>query len=544
MKWRAVCTALGRTMIPLVGLVLLLTVFSAQAFGSNYIYYSENSPNKDVKRINDDGATGSMTIDGSFLNSAQGVAVDPAHGYVYYSDTSAAKIYRTDLNGGNKTTFLSSVYANSIAVNPNGYIYFSEGNPNYDVKRVNRDGNGLTTIYYVAGTSSSPKCVAVDSTNGCLYYSDTYPSVKTIFRANLDGSGAMAFLPGVCANSIAVDPSGYIYFSESTNPNYDVKRVNRDSPGSPTTIYTSGSGTPQGVAVDHANGFMYYSDPYSAVKTIFRANLDGITGATPFLTNTYANAIAICPAPPSPPTVTAAATNTTGNTVTVIFSKTMATPPAAPAGFTVSAGGSVTAVALNSDHTKYDLTLASSVAYGQTVTLSYAAGSGVQSSDGGVLVAFSGQTVTNNVPQPTIGSFSDVNTSCSYFDANHTTVYIKGAGFAANTPCHIAYYDGSDKIVTSDGTTSGADGSLSDALLLTGRTSAVTGAWHVAAYQDAVASPPDTYSDTGPHMLTSVGFTVEDNAIPEFPAGISLLVVAVICGLIYRWRRGKRLATA
>jgi hypothetical protein len=96
-----------------------------------------------------------------------------------------------------------------------------------------------------------------------------------------------------------------------------------------------------------------------------------------------------------------AATDRGGSTVEVAFSKQMnATPPAAPAGFTVTVDGSVynvTGVALDSNTSEYDLTLATPVVYGQNVTVAYGSG-GVTSADGGFLAAFDPQTVTDNVP--------------------------------------------------------------------------------------------------------------------------------------------------
>ena len=99
------------------------------------------------------------------------------------------------------------------------------------------------------------------------------------------------------------------------------------------------------------------------------------------------------------PTVSNAVSSTDGSKVTVTFSKAMAAPPSGSAGFSVTVNGAtsdaVTANALESTTTKLDLTLATPLQYGQTVTLSYTPGS-VQSTDGGVLAAFS-QAVTNNV---------------------------------------------------------------------------------------------------------------------------------------------------
>jgi uncharacterized repeat protein (TIGR02059 family) len=101
-----------------------------------------------------------------------------------------------------------------------------------------------------------------------------------------------------------------------------------------------------------------------------------------------------------PPTFLSAVTNTAGTIVTVAFSKAMADPSGKHAQFTVLVNGSantVTAVALNADTTKIDLTLTTGVLNGQTVTVAYTQGD-ITSLDTGTLASFTAQSVTNNGP--------------------------------------------------------------------------------------------------------------------------------------------------
>jgi len=103
--------------------------------------------------------------------------------------------------------------------------------------------------------------------------------------------------------------------------------------------------------------------------------------------------------PPTPPTIQSAATNTAGNQITITFNKAInsASLGAAPSGFTVTQGGPVTAVSASGS--TITLTLTSAIAHGQTVTASYSPGT-VAAADGGILAAFTNQSVTNNVPAP------------------------------------------------------------------------------------------------------------------------------------------------
>jgi hypothetical protein len=105
----------------------------------------------------------------------------------------------------------------------------------------------------------------------------------------------------------------------------------------------------------------------------------------------------------SNPVVLSAATNTTGDKITIAFDKAMVDPTDKHMQFRVNRDntpGPVIAAALNkSDNAKIDLTLISPVTDGQIILLSYTAGD-VTSSDGKELVSFSDQIVNNKVLPP------------------------------------------------------------------------------------------------------------------------------------------------
>ncbi len=103
-----------------------------------------------------------------------------------------------------------------------------------------------------------------------------------------------------------------------------------------------------------------------------------------------------------PPAFVSATTNAAGTIVTLKFDKPMADPPGKHGQFTVNVNGvpnPITAASLNSTPTKIDLTLATPVRNGQTVTVAYTAGT-VTAADTGVLATFAAQPVTNAVPAP------------------------------------------------------------------------------------------------------------------------------------------------
>ncbi|MBM3308510.1 MAG: InlB B-repeat-containing protein, partial [Candidatus Eisenbacteria bacterium] len=115
---------------------------------------------------------------------------------------------------------------------------------------------------------------------------------------------------------------------------------------------------------------------------------------------------AVTNAMPAPPTFSSATTNTAGSVITITFSKAMANPAGKHDQFTYQINGGATqafsAAALNATTTKIDLTCAgTAIAAGNTVTVNYTAGT-VVAADGGVLATFSGQAVSNIVPDPAL----------------------------------------------------------------------------------------------------------------------------------------------
>jgi uncharacterized repeat protein (TIGR02059 family) len=117
----------------------------------------------------------------------------------------------------------------------------------------------------------------------------------------------------------------------------------------------------------------------------------------------YIDDIAVT-APAAAPVLQSAATTADGTKVLLTFDKDMADPALYASQFSVMAGGSsdtVTAAARNgSDSKQLELTLATAITNGQTVTVGYAAGN-VTALDGGVLASFTDWPATNNVPVPT-----------------------------------------------------------------------------------------------------------------------------------------------
>ena len=139
----------------------------------------------------------------------------------------------------------------------------------------------------------------------------------------------------------------------------------------------------------------------------------------------------------------------------------------------------------------------------------------------------------------TLTPFSDSGhtTYCNDFnDWTKNTVYIQGCYFEASTAFHVAYYDNGGAKVLSDGVSSDANGVVNSLCYFPGPPpTAAAGTWHAVIYNDSVSAPAETYSANDATSTRECTFTVDPAAIPEFPAVLAAIGVAVICFGFYWW---------
>jgi hypothetical protein len=97
----------------------------------------------------------------------------------------------------------------------------------------------------------------------------------------------------------------------------------------------------------------------------------------------------------SAPTLSSAATNTTGDTVHMVFSKAMQSSPSST-GLSFSPSKTISSITRHSTNTsQYDVAVSVAFANSNTITCSYTPGN-IVANDGGTLGLFSSQAVTNN----------------------------------------------------------------------------------------------------------------------------------------------------
>jgi DNA-binding beta-propeller fold protein YncE len=208
-----------------------------------------------------------------------------------WTDSFSDKLWVSDLDGSSGAPLLelpSGALPRHIATDlTNGHIYWSnEGNGNNgSISRAALDGSGATPI--VSGLNGVFG-MAVDTVGGSIYWTEKPvpgPGVTArIRRAALDGSGIETLRTGGAPVAIALDAAnGKMYWTDYLQSNLSrIRRANLD--GSSVEDLVATVIGPQGIALDVSRGKMYWTD--SETYKIQRANLDG-TGIEDLWTNSF-----------------------------------------------------------------------------------------------------------------------------------------------------------------------------------------------------------------------------------------------------------------
>src|SRR5262249_23600313 len=133
---------------------------------------------------------------------------------------------------------------------PHNWIYYTEGNKR-SIRRVRFDGTSDEQV--VAGTSNGPVDIALDIPAGKMYWTQIVSTASQLFRSNLDGTGTeLLFGDQGFYYDLAIDPAnGFIYFADQ-HPNYHaIRRVKLDGT-QPTVLVTAPGLQPSGLEIDLA----------------------------------------------------------------------------------------------------------------------------------------------------------------------------------------------------------------------------------------------------------------------------------------------------
>ena len=255
-----------------------LIYFADDTFGDN---------NAGIGRVDVGGGNLIKLIETALTSASDpfGVSIDQAEGKIYWTDQDPGRqgIFRANLDGSNVETVLLITADVEGAVEPRGlevvgdFVYFVDEST-AELHRIRKDGTGTIEDLLDLPVGSNLDDVSVDLVNEKVYFVDDGPVPNdTISRANLDGTNIETVIQFSddfegSPQAIALDVAGgKLYWTDdATN---SIRRANLDGTNI-ETVSDADSLTPDGIALDLINGFVYWNNS-EGLNSILRAPLEG-----------------------------------------------------------------------------------------------------------------------------------------------------------------------------------------------------------------------------------------------------------------------------
>ncbi len=241
------------------------------------IYWTDATARR-IQRANLDGSNVQTLVTETW---PVGITLDVAGGKIYWTDWDTNRIQRANLDGSDIQALVTATAAIGIAIDVAGRkTYWTDWGTNR-IQRANLDGSNVQTLV----TETAAGGIALDAAGGKMYWTDwdwNTEGTGRILRASLDGSEIQILVSGLTGPArIALDVAGgRIYWTDWRTGR--LQRVNLD--GSNIRNLVTGLTGPYGITLDLAERQIYWTD--SSAGKIQRANLDGsniqdlVTGLT------------------------------------------------------------------------------------------------------------------------------------------------------------------------------------------------------------------------------------------------------------------------
>lgn len=268
----------------LSSVVLLLALctlgFASTSFaGPKYLYFADSGADRIFRLDLGSGALISLLTNDQQVQSPQGVALIEGLNKIYWSQSGAespTRIGEATLKGEN-VNFYTPQTANSDALDINSdsplrALYWIQSSPVAAIRTL--DATTKTESSFIAGTSQiGPKAIAVDESNGDVYYVDD--SNFEIKKKDADGNITPIANASV-ASDLALDiPNNRIYWTDiNTN---QIKFTKLDGTMSaPQVLLPNFTSFPRGLIIDSSSSpsILYWSDD---LGSIYKYTLDHST---------------------------------------------------------------------------------------------------------------------------------------------------------------------------------------------------------------------------------------------------------------------------
>ena len=211
------------------------------------------------------------------LSEPRGLGLDVAAGKMYWADAGTGVIRRANLDGTEAENLITGLpFLGDLELDvAAGKMYWAEF-ASSSIGCANLDGTDVVPLFT---GSTQPYYLELDIAGGMMYWGEE--SNTKIFRGRMDGTGSVEeAVTGLNrVRDIGLDlANDMIYFNERDL--HQVKRTESGS-GSLETLFTaSNDGKPHGMALDLADGMIYWTT--TGTDYLMRGNMDG-SGSQEFL---------------------------------------------------------------------------------------------------------------------------------------------------------------------------------------------------------------------------------------------------------------------
>lgn len=207
-----------------------------------------------------------------------GIAVDPASGFVYWTENTVSDVWRSNADGSGQVRLVDQNLfgPNGIDIDPaNNRMAWSTGN------NILRDDLSPATAQNPQGVvngGTASNGVALHPTNGQVYWTfgGVTANIGEIRQASVLGGAATTVVGGLASVfDVAVDAmNGFIYWTE---PGADrIARANLNGTGVTTLVSGANAANARGLALDVTGNRLYWiNDNVGATSTIFSSTLTG-----------------------------------------------------------------------------------------------------------------------------------------------------------------------------------------------------------------------------------------------------------------------------
>jgi DNA-binding beta-propeller fold protein YncE len=303
--------------------ILLVAVGAGSASAKDRVYWVNRAvsgtPSISYTSLDGSGGGHDIAVTGATLSGPFGLALDPAHGRIYWANVVGNKISYANLDGsggGHDLNTTGTTVAGPVGLAldaADGRIYWANANNN-TISYARLDGSGGDTLPTTSAVPNEPFGVAVDPTAGRLYWANA--GNNTISFANLDGSGGgnLNTAPVVPNHptGLAVDPVGRRIYWANFSGN-TISYANLTGGGGNLNTTGTSIGGPEGVALDVAAGRLYWGN--AGTNKLSFTSLDAVHGGGDLPTTGASTNWSTFPVVLKAPVSTGAPTASGGSTV-------------------------------------------------------------------------------------------------------------------------------------------------------------------------------------------------------------------------------------